>query len=181
MKEISQIIKECRQPFPGSRVDWKIQTTSKTKPSALVVAFTDARDISERLNSVCPDQWSTRFAPIVQDKEIKAVECTLTVRDEKKAVSRSDVGIGDIDDEHMQAGLKTLYSDALKRAAVHFGINSCLYELPTIWLHGDEDLWIPEGTKPKGLTDAGKTKLKERYDKWVTAEPIVKRFGEVYV
>lgn len=177
MKDIATIISQLRQPFPANRVDWKVQTAAGGE-KALVVAYVDARDISERLNSVCPNQWSTKFTPIYQSEKINAVECSLTIRDGDTSSTRSDVGVGDHEDDRLGAGLKILWSDAIKRAAVHFGVNSCVYELPAIWMEGD-GLYIKDG-KVKGISGKGKKDLNDRYATWVASEPIVKRFGEIY-
>lgn len=176
--DINNIISQLRQPFPASRIDWKVQTKKKDETAALVVAYVDARDVSERLNKVCPGQWSTKFGVLYSNEDVLGVECALTIRTDEVALTRADVGIGDLSDDMMNAGLKTHYSDALKRAAVHFGVNSCAYELPTIWLN-EEKLYKSNG-KIRGIADAGKANLTERYEKWVHTEQVAKRFGPVY-
>jgi hypothetical protein len=179
MKSLDSILPDLRRPFPGERVDWKVQSVSKKGDSALVVAYVDARDISERLNTVCPDQWSTKFTTIYgPNNDVLGVECALTIRTDEVALTRADVGIGDLDDDRMNAGLKTHYSDALKRAGVHFGINSCAYELPTIWINKEEYLYKTD--KIRGLSDKGKEHLAERYNTWVNKDAVKKRFGEAY-
>lgn len=45
-------------PFPAARVAWKPQTISRDRCSALMVAFVDARTVMERLDAVCPGDWS---------------------------------------------------------------------------------------------------------------------------
>ena len=78
-----------------------------------------------------------------------AVECTLTVC----GVSKTDVGTSG---ESADAA-KAAYSDALKRAAVKFGIGRYLYALPKQWVNYDEQkkqlAQIP--TLPKWATPNG--------------------------
>ena len=70
-----------------------------------------------------PGNWSTSFR--VLSREPWVVECTLTVC----GVSRADVGYSNAPDSEDEAEpAKAAYSDALKRAAVSFGIGRWLYE-----------------------------------------------------
>src|SRR3954451_11657283 len=59
------------------------------------------------------------------------VRCAPTVFD----VCRADVGEGR-DGTANGAGPKAAVSDALKRAAVHFGVNQALYAMRAVWLPG---------------------------------------------
>lgn len=184
MKDIKSIIQELRQPFPAKFVDWKIQTVKKDNTGALVVAFVDARDVSERLNSVCPGQWSNRQSPLIIAYDLQGVTCSITVRDGDTSVTVEDVGIGQpiepgMKDFERDIRIKTYYSDAFKRAGVKLGIATSLYELPQIWVNEAKQLY-KQGETVKGLTNDGKAALKERYDKWVTSELIQKRFGAIY-
>jgi hypothetical protein len=125
---LAEALPHLRRPFSPAAVKYKIQTNPKAddKP-ALIVAFIDARLASERLNYVCPGEWGTRFESVEG-----GVLCHLTVFGE----TRCDVGWSkgrttDID-------LKSVYSDAFKRAAVHFGVGVSLYALPQMRLRAPE-------------------------------------------
>ena len=184
MMDITTILSELRRPFKPEEVDWKVQSTNKDETKALVVAFVDARDVSERLNRVCPGQWSNRHEPLVIDNQLQGVTCTIIVRSETGHVAVEDVGIGPQISENMQdyqrdINIKTYWSDAFKRAGVKLGIASSLYELPQIWLSDTDFLYKP-GDKIKGLSNSGKKNLASRYETWVTSDVVLKKFGKVY-
>lgn len=74
----------------------------------------------------------------------------------------------EISDKHFKA----LYSDALKRAAVHFGVGAYLYSL--------KGFEVAKGEYDKGfLKPAGTQKMKDRYQQIVTHPMFEKRFGYV--
>lgn len=136
-----------------------------------VVAYVDARVVIERLNAVIPGKWETRFEPFPGGKQII---CHLTI----DGICRSDVGTQAIGDrvDPVKAG----YSDALKRAAVHFGVAVSIYALRGVWVND-----MPEGStrevgkqkKTTVLTDKGETWLRQGYRKWLGGPG--KHFGEV--
>lgn len=93
-------------------------------------AYVDARSIDERLDEVAgPENWSVSYRII--DLAAGVVEATITVH----GISKSDVGYPNntmgtlnksgnlLEPEPMKAA----YSDAIKRAAVHWGIGRYLY------------------------------------------------------
>ncbi|PID87047.1 MAG: hypothetical protein CSB13_01385 [Chloroflexi bacterium] len=85
----------------------------------------------ERLDSVVsPVNWSDSYR-VVEIGNQAAVECTLTVC----GVSKTDVGTAGDSAE----AAKAAYSDALKRAAVKFGIGRYLYSLPKKWVDYDAE------------------------------------------
>jgi hypothetical protein len=104
--------------------------------TALALAFIDARDVQRRLNAVCGSEWSFDFDVLTPD--CKKVKGKLTVR----GVTRCDAGEASQEDEP----LKSAVSDALKRAAVHFGIGQYLYYLPQVWADYDSQKRKWKGT-----------------------------------
>lgn len=104
-------------------IHWRVGSTYEKGGTkyGMLLGYIDARDAMAKLDVLDP-QWSSRMEP-VQVGADAGVRCTLTVN----GVSREDVGVPS-DTE----GLKGAFSDALKRAAVHFGIGRELYDLPTI-------------------------------------------------
>lgn len=123
------IVRELRKPFAPEQIKWKVQTNPKEGDEwAVVVAYVDARDVTERLDIAAGGDWSNEYAlPQVQAGAHHALECRLTVC----GVTRCDVGSvsppRDGDD-----ATKDLYSDALKRAAVQFGVSSHVYRFPNV-------------------------------------------------
>lgn len=180
MKDLQEVIKQLRQPFHPAKVNFKIQSVSRRKPeSRLIVAYVDARDVSERLNAVCPEHWATKFEHLKIDtpleQQIFGVECTLTLRSSEWSVSRSDVGEAvpsDSDNIIVQNDIKTVYSDAFKRAAVHFGVATSLYDLPQMWRKWDKD--------NKYIPDEVMEELRKTYKNNVESAEWKKKYGDVF-
>lgn len=122
------IVRELRKPFLPEQVKWKIQTNPREGDDyAVVVAYIDARDVAERLDVASGGDWSNEYSIPQAHAGIHAVlECRLTVC----GVTRCDVGSVPVPDK--DDATKDLYSDALKRAAVQFGVASHVYRFPTV-------------------------------------------------
>jgi hypothetical protein len=148
-----------RRPFTPQAVKWKVQSTFGEK-GCLVVGYIDARLVVERLNLILPDRWSDVYVPV----DGSTLRCDLTV----DGITRSDVGVG----AGFQAA-KAAYSDALKRAAVKFGVGVSLYAIPQALLWREEfPDYIKLRKNNKGepsfdLTPDGVTALANRYEKWL--------------
>jgi hypothetical protein len=179
LKDFNTILTELRRPFPESRVNFKVQSTKKDHTAALIVAYVDARDVIERLNDVCAEQWSDSAELISLDGKILGVQTTISIRTEDRVITRQDVGIGD-DIESLQTniGIKIHWSDSFKRAGVKFGIATSLYDLPQVWLNADK-LYVSDG-KIKGVAKEGTAELKKRYSRWLEQDAVKRKFGEVY-
>lgn len=153
-----------RRPFTAAAVKFKVQSTwPKDKPTGgLVVAYIDARLVVERLNLVCPHLWHDDYAPAPG-----GLMCMLTV----DGITRRDVGDG--------VG-KALFSDALKRAAVKFGVGVSLYAIPQSFI-GTQDGSAKEKRSNKGptlvLTDQGERTIRTRYAAWLK-DVGIRSFGE---
>ena len=109
--------------FPLEDVHVKVQSTTKDKKGGLIVCYLDARDIMDRLDD-CEVVWTDTYRIVSQTPSV--VECSLTV----DGVTKTDVGEGD--------AFKDAYSDALKRAAVKFGIGRYLYRSEQVWTDLDD-------------------------------------------
>lgn len=151
-----------RRPFTAAAVKWKVQTVLGENKGALIVGYIDARLVIERLNLVCPHLWFDAYEPTPKGN----MWCHLTV----DGITRSDVGEG--------IG-KGLVSDALKRAAVHFGIGVPLYAIPSakLWV-GDKDSELRFNYKKvPEIDERTDAKLRARYDRWLKVHGI-KAFGD---
>lgn len=123
-----ELVAELAAPFPPESVHWRAQTVSERNGThkALALAYLDARDVQDRLDGVCgPENWQDSYLETVKGRII----CTLQVRVNDEWISKSD-GAGDTDVE----GEKGALSDALKRAAVKWGIGRYLYSMPNVWV-----------------------------------------------
>lgn len=130
------IREQLAAPFDIHEVKWKPQAIKDGTGKAVMVCFVDARVVMERLDEVFgPDGWSTSYRVVGNS----SVECTLSVRfpDTNTWVSKADVG-GESDQKDDTDRMKSAYSDALKRAAVQFGIGRYLYRAGIVWVDYDE-------------------------------------------
>jgi len=128
----AEIVNELRKPFAAEQIKWKIQTNPRDDSDgfAVVVAYVDARDVAERLDLATGGDWSNDYAlPQVQAGNYAVLECRLTVC----GVTRCDVGAVPVPSGNEGGdATKDLYSDALKRAAVQFGVSSHVYRFPNV-------------------------------------------------
>lgn len=158
--KLSDVQKRLQAPFPAHMVYWKPGSMNKEKTRALMMAFVDARGIQDRLDAICPDDWSFD-AVEVAGARVPTVRGTLTVL----GISRTDFGEGDPSSEAGNS-YKAAVSDALKRCAVQFGIGRYLYDLPKQWVNWDaqkrqpvQKPELPEWAKPDHERSAGSAYL----------------------
>lgn len=115
-------------PFRDDQISWRVGSTSEKdgKLSGMALAYIDARDVMDRLDSVCGQaHWQDRYV----ETEKGRIICTLSVRIQGEWIEKSD-GAGDSDVESEKGAI----SDALKRAAVKWGIGRYLYDLDSPWV-----------------------------------------------
>jgi len=106
----------------------------------MALAYIDARDVMERLDSVMtPVNWQRSYS----HADAKTI-CDLSLRIDGEWISKAD-GAGDSDIEAEKGAI----SDAFKRAAVNWGIGRYLYDIPSIWVAIDKFGQIEESEKPK--------------------------------
>ncbi len=138
---LREVLDALAAPFPLEALGVKPTASNKDKTSVLAVAYVDARAVIDRLNKVVP-LWKDRYVVLAEPKkegDPYVVECTLTIylSPDGEGISRSDVGEGET--------LKAAYSDALKRAAVKFGVGLYLYDLPQRWVPARNGFITDEG------------------------------------
>jgi hypothetical protein len=159
-------------PFPADKVKYRVGSTSakrgadKKYPAGTkgqLLAYIDARDVMDRFDEVVgPLNWTDTYRVI--DRAHHAVECTLTVTDCEAYNTHSDVGYPNSDSPGEPEPLKAAYSDALKRAAVKFGIGRFLYDLESKWVPIDE-----RGRFDKPSTARKPDSLKAEFDRLIMA------------
>lgn len=138
---LREVLDALAAPFPLEALGVKPTASNKDRTSVLAVAYVDARAVIDRLNKVVP-LWEDRYVVLAEPKkegDPYVVECTLTIypSPDGEGISRSDVGEGET--------LKAAYSDALKRAAVKFGVGLYLYDLPQRWVPARNGFITDEG------------------------------------
>lgn len=153
VRDYMRAAEHLRRPFTPAAVKFKVQATwgpeGEQANAALIVAYIDARLVIERLNLVCPQLWADEYEATAGG----LMWCHLTV----DGLTRRDVGEG--------RG-KALVSDALKRAAVHFGVGVSLYAIPKIVLKAaDKHVTMKQGKL--ALTPNGETRCRNIYEAWL--------------
>lgn len=144
-------------PFPDAAISWRVGSTNidkKTgeprggKPaSGIALAYIDARDVQNRLDTVCGvANWSDKYV----ETEKGRIICTLAIRIDGEWIAKSD-GAGDSDVESEKGAI----SDALKRAAVKWGIGRYLYDMESPWVALDQrgNSWVMKPSERKKLDD----------------------------
>jgi Rad52/22 family double-strand break repair protein len=118
-------------PFQLTEVKFKPQSVKGNR--ALALAYIDCRVIQDRLDAVLGvENWMDEYEILTDG----SVMCRLKLRMNGEWVVKTDVGSPS---EQPDSGdrLKAAFSDALKRAAVKFGIGRYLYRLPAVWCDYD--------------------------------------------
>jgi Rad52/22 family double-strand break repair protein len=114
-------------PFATADVQFKAQVVKGNR--ALAVAYIDARAVMDRLDEVVgPANWKDEYQLLPDG----AMLCRLSVRVSRAWITKVDVGAPS-DQPDGGDRTKAAVSDALKRAAVKWGIGRYLYSLPLTW------------------------------------------------
>lgn len=130
------------KPFPDGVVSCKPQSVKGNR--ALAVFYIDARDVMDRLDAtVGVAGWRDSYRLLTDG----SVQCKLKVKIGDVWIAKEDVG-SPSDQPDCGDRLKAAFSDALKRAAVKFGIGRFLYELPMQW-HDYDPVKKQFATTPK--------------------------------
>lgn len=161
---MNEIFNRLAEEFPKEKVSWRAQNMNKEGTSALALAYIDARDVMNRLDEVVgPANWQDRY-----EFHGPRTVCYLSVRVDKEWITKAD-GAGDSDVEAEKGAI----SDALKRAAVKFGIGRYLYDM--------EQVWAPCEHYEK-TDDRGKVKLvwkKWKGDPWASVRVVPKSSAQL--
>jgi hypothetical protein len=129
--EVKAITEALSAPFQPSEVKFKPAVVSGNR--ALALAYVDARAIQDRLDEVLGvEGWQDNYKCL----EDGSVMCRLQLRLGNQWVTKVDVG-GPTETNDTGDRRKAAFSDALKRAAVKFGIGRYLYRFPSQWVDYD--------------------------------------------
>lgn len=125
--------------IPAALAEFFDPTEVKFKPAvvsgnrAMALAYVDVRVIQDRLDDVLGvEGWQDDY----ECREDGSVICRLRLRIGGEWIQKVDVGS---QSEQPDGGdrMKAAFSDALKRAAVKFGVGRYLYRLPHQWVDYD--------------------------------------------
>lgn len=155
-EKLKEITRKLAEPFPPEDVRF-LPLGKAYQGTISVAAFVDARSVAERLNEVMGlNCWQDEYDTLAQGE----VRCKLSLKLEGEWVHRCDVGSMS-EQPDMGDRCKAAHSDALKRAAVKFGVGLYLYRIKG--LRGDHDghkvtRWpvLPTWAVPEMCQPAGK-------------------------
>jgi hypothetical protein len=141
-------------PFADRDIEWRLQWASKEKNTGIAVPYVTNRAIQQRLDlSVGPENWKNEFLPWHGDKNNPAQLCGISVwitshGEGGEWVTKYD-GAEDSEKEPIKGGL----SDAMKRAAVQWGVGRYLYGMDTVYVEtekrGNDKPAIGKGERAK--------------------------------
>lgn len=133
-----------RAPFPANAIVWRVGATNEDKTRGKALPYLNARLVQDRLDSVVgADKWDNKFVEVIANGKVTAVRCTLGIKTEDGWVYKEDAaqldearttGNAERDDYERSLAVKGVYSDALKRAAVQWGIGRYLYAYDAPWV-----------------------------------------------
>lgn len=173
-----------RRPYHTNAVKW-LPIGKLTANGVNMMPHIDASLVIERLSDVDPG-WSEDTVPMLAGNDTNDPfglahqspwRCTLTVKGTTRhGVGQLDAMSSKPDGKHLKAG----ESDALKRAALKFGVGAYLRAIPLTWLprqHGGKDTVKEYNGKFTGLTPTGKAVLRAQYEKIVQHASFVEHYG----
>lgn len=158
------------EPFKPEQVSWRVGSANKEKTKCLALAYIDARDVMERLDSVMgPENWQDRYE-VHGGKTI----CYLSLRINGEWITKADAA----GDSAVEAE-KGAISDAFKRAAVKFGIGRYLYDLGNTWAELEKEKYISKSSMPDLIASLPKPNPRTQAEVWVEKSlPILKALKE---
>jgi hypothetical protein len=128
---VDALTQALAEPFDPREVRFKPQVVSGNR--AMAIAYVDARVIQDRLDEVLGVAgWQDEYEVLPDG----GVVCRLRLRLGDQWITKMDVG-GPSEQPDEGDRRKAAFSDALKRAAVKFGIGRYLYRLPAQWVDYD--------------------------------------------
>jgi len=150
-------------PFEAVAIHWKPAVVSGNR--AMALPYLDARAVQDRLDSVVGvEGWQDHYEVLPDGSAV----CSLRVRIGADWICKVDVGApSEQPDEGDRR--KAAFSDALKRAAVKFGIGRYLYRLPRQW--ADYDPHKRQFVRVPALPPSALPKPKPRPQAPAEAEP----------
>ncbi len=152
--DISAIGKALGEPFEANEVKWKPQSVRGNR--ALAICYVDARCVMDRLDDVVGvGGWKDSYTALPDGN----IMCRLSLRINGEWLDKADVG-GESEQPDGGDRMKAAFSDALKRAAVKWGIGRYIYRLPHQWVDYDPEKkhFVKTPTLPSwALPGGGKT------------------------
>ena len=125
-------------PIQPNEIEWRVQSVTSTG-KMIVVPYIKNRCVMQRFDAAFgPTNWTSEFREITN-----GFICRLTVYLDGQTIYRED-GASKTNIEPEKGGI----SDAMKRAAVQFGLGRCLYDYPKVFIECNEK-YIPDWAQDK--------------------------------
>src|SRR5439155_13885012 len=129
--DVESLTQQLLAPFESNEVKFKPAVVTGNR--ALALPYVDARVIQDRLDEVLGVAgWQDEYECLPDG----SVVCRLRLRLGSEWITKMDVG-GPSEQPDEGDRRKAAVSDALKRAAVKFGVGRYLYRLPQQWVDYD--------------------------------------------
>ncbi|OQA04927.1 MAG: Single-stranded DNA-binding protein DdrA [bacterium ADurb.Bin400] len=115
-----------QEPFSAEDIEWRVGVMNADRTSGTALPYVTNRAIQDRLDGVTgPQNWRNEF----EKWNDKGVKCGISIRFDGEWVTKYD-GADEPNIEPTKGG----FSDAMKRAAVQWGIGRYLYSMPIVWV-----------------------------------------------
>jgi hypothetical protein len=125
-------------PIQPNEIEWRVQSVTSTG-KMIVVPYINNRCVMQRFDAAFgATNWTSEFREIGN-----GFICRLTVNVDGQTIYRED-GASKTNIEPEKGGI----SDAMKRAAVQFGLGRCLYDYPKVFIECN-DKYIPDWAQDK--------------------------------
>jgi hypothetical protein len=132
-QDLRAIAAALAAPFEASEVKWRAGPVSADKSSAKPLAYIDARCVMDRLDSVLGmTGWKDEYEVLPDGTAV----CRLSLRLGGEWLTKMDVGPPSQQPAEGDKR-KAAFSNALRRAAVKFGIGRYLYRVDAAWVPYD--------------------------------------------
>lgn len=132
MSTNKETLKKLHLPFYSHQISWRPGSTDTGNTMAQALPYIDNRDVQDRLDAVVgADGWQSEFVEVVGQGRLIAVRCILSICVDGAWLKKSDAAPPPFQADNTASGVdmavKGAYSDAMKRAAVQWGIGRYLY------------------------------------------------------
>lgn len=161
--------------FPAKEIKWKAQSVKGNR--CLAIAYLTSRVVMDRLDEVVGcENWRDDYTVLPNG----SVMCRLEIFNGKEWIYKTDTGS---QSEQPDEGdrMKAAFSDALKRAAVKFGIGRYLAKFPHEWTDYDPARKTISVTPPiphQFLTDADREKATQSKSPAKQQQPVKQQSAE---
>lgn len=144
--DYKEAFKNLQSNVSFDEIEWRQQGRPNAKGNIQIIPYINNRAVQKRLDEcVSPENWKCAF----ERWGDKGVKCQLSIRIAEEWITKEDCA-EDTDIESIKGGV----SDAMKRAAVQWGIGRNLYDFPKIYC-------VAADPQRGGIPDWAFKKLKE--------------------